>query len=88
MKCLLKKLVLLLIIVGGLNWGLVGLMHFNLVEKLLGADTMPTRVVYGLVGLASLMKLMCLCKGGCCKSSCDKDGSDKGGCCSSSGNCH
>lgn len=45
---------LLLIIVGGLNWGLVGLFDFNLVEALFGEASALSRVVYTLVGLAAL----------------------------------
>jgi len=41
----------LLLVVGGLNWGLVGLFNFNLVTMLLGSMPMVERVVYILVGL-------------------------------------
>lgn len=47
----------LLVIVGALNWGLVGIFQFNLVESLLGEGTTATRIVYGLVGVAALAKL-------------------------------
>ena len=44
-----------LTLVGGLNWGLVGFFQYNLVESVLGDMTMaPTRVVYALVGLSAL----------------------------------
>jgi uncharacterized membrane protein YuzA (DUF378 family) len=42
-----------LVVVGALNWGLVGTIHFNLVSTLFGA-TIITSVVYCLVGLAGL----------------------------------
>lgn len=45
---------MLLLIVGGLNWGLIGLFDFNLVASLFGPMTLVSRVVYGLVGLAGL----------------------------------
>jgi uncharacterized membrane protein YuzA (DUF378 family) len=45
---------LVLMIVGGLNWGLVGLFNTDLVATLFGANTMPSRAVYVLVGLAAL----------------------------------
>jgi hypothetical protein len=46
---------LVLIVVGGLNWGLVGLFNFDLVAKTVGALSMPlARVVYVLVGVAAL----------------------------------
>lgn len=47
-------LALILVIVGGLNWGLVGLMGLDLVAKLFGAGSGLTTIVYDLVGLAGL----------------------------------
>ena len=44
----------LLVIVGGVNWGLVGLMNFNLVEMLLGSMPMVVKLVYVLVGVAAV----------------------------------
>ena len=44
----------LLLVVGGLNWGLVGLLHFNLVGTLLGDATIISRLVYIVVGLCAL----------------------------------
>ncbi|MGC2639078.1 MAG: DUF378 domain-containing protein [Acidobacteriaceae bacterium] len=43
-----------LLIVGGLNWGLFGSMHFDLVATLLGSFSAISRVVYVLVGLAAV----------------------------------
>lgn len=45
---------MLLLIVGGVNWGLVGLFDFDLVAYLFGAQTGLSRVVYTLVGLSAL----------------------------------
>jgi uncharacterized membrane protein YuzA (DUF378 family) len=50
----LDMLVTLLVIVGGLNWGLVGAFNFNLVDTLLGAGSMLAKVVYIAVGLAAV----------------------------------
>lgn len=44
----------ILVLVGGLNWGLVGIFDYNLVASLFGADSALTRIVYSLVGLAAL----------------------------------
>ena len=66
----LDMLAWILLVVGGLNWGLVGLVNFNLVDTLLGADSMATMIVYTLVG-ASAVYAICRWKG-CCKSSCSK----------------
>ena len=50
-----------LLIVGGLNWGLVALAEFDLVATLVGLDFGETnaasRVVYGLVGLAAVYQI-------------------------------
>lgn len=43
-----------LLVIGGLNWGLVGLFNFDLVATLLGELSSASRVVYGLVGLAAI----------------------------------
>lgn len=45
---------LILVLVGALNWGLVGLFNLDLVALLFGAMTMISRVVYVLVGLAAI----------------------------------
>jgi uncharacterized membrane protein YuzA (DUF378 family) len=44
----------LLVIVGGLNWGLVGLANLNLVDMILGAMPLLSRLVYVLVGLSAV----------------------------------
>lgn len=44
--------------VGGLNWGLVGLFNYNLVESLLGSVAGAANVVYVLVGLAAVYTLV------------------------------
>lgn len=45
---------LILLIVGGLNWGLVGLFNFDLVAAIFGEMTALARLVYVLVGLAAI----------------------------------
>lgn len=53
---ILKLISLVLVIVGDLNWLLVGLFNFNLVTALLGDGTLST-IVYVLVGLAALYSI-------------------------------
>ena len=48
---------LILLIVGGLNWGLVGALDIDLVAALFGSGSMASRVVYILVGLAAVWGL-------------------------------
>ncbi len=45
---------MVLLIVGGINWGLIGLMNIDLVAVLLGEATVASRVVYMAVGLSGL----------------------------------
>lgn len=45
---------LVLIIIGGINWGLVGFFDYNLVDAIFGAGSFLARTVYGLVGLAAI----------------------------------
>lgn len=45
---------LLLVIIGGLNWGLVGLFEFNLVDFLFGEGSILSRIIYILVGIGAL----------------------------------
>lgn len=45
---------LVLVVVGGLNWGLVGLMDLDVVSALLGDASSLSRVVYVLVGLSAV----------------------------------
>lgn len=47
---------LLLVIIGALNWGLIGGFEFNAVETVLGTG-MLTRIVYAVVGVAGLLVL-------------------------------
>lgn len=49
-----EKLTLWLTIIGGINWGLVGLFGFNLVAALFGDMTILSRTVYLLVGLSAI----------------------------------
>ena len=43
-----------LVIVGGINWGLVGWLNYNLVDTIFGEGSMLARAVYAIVGVAAL----------------------------------
>jgi hypothetical protein len=45
---------LVLVIIGGLNWGLLGFFSFNLVAALFGNSSMISNIIYDLIGLSSL----------------------------------
>jgi len=64
------KIIGLLAGIGALNWGLVGIFQVDLVAKLLGIMTGPARIVYGIIGVAGLLKLLSLVK--CCP--CQREG--------------
>jgi len=49
-----RLIALALVVIGGLNWGLVGLMDLDLVAALLGKKSTLTKIVYVLVGLSAL----------------------------------
>ena len=53
-KTTLDWVALILVIVGGLNWGLVGLLNLDLVAAIFGAGSLLAQIVYILVGLAAL----------------------------------
>jgi len=53
---------LILVIIGGLNWGLVGIFNFDLVAAIFGAMSILSRIVYILVGLSALYVLVILGK--------------------------
>lgn len=48
---------IILLIVGGLNWGLVGFLQFDLVATIFGEASVLSRIVYGLVGISALYVL-------------------------------
>lgn len=48
---------LIITIVGAVNWGLIGVLDFNLVTFLFGTGTLITRIVYILVGICGLYLL-------------------------------
>ena len=69
-SCVVCKIVGLLVAIGAINWGLVGIFQVDLVAKLLGEMSGPARVVYGIIGVAGVLKVLSLFK--CCP--CQKDG--------------
>lgn len=43
-----------ILIIGGINWGLIGLFNFDLVSTIFGVMSAASRVIFGLVGLSAL----------------------------------
>lgn len=56
---ILKKITLVIAIIGALNWGLIGIANFNLVETLFGTGTFTT-IIYILVGVSGLFNISIL----------------------------
>jgi uncharacterized protein len=54
----LNILTLILVVVGGVNWGLVGLFNFDLVATIFGASSILSRLVYILVEISALWQLV------------------------------
>lgn len=54
----LDVIVAALLVVGGLNWGLVGLFNFDLVAAIFGGGAALARIVYIVVGLSALYQAM------------------------------
>ncbi len=50
----------ILLVVGGLNWGLVGFANFDLVAAVCGAGTVYARIIYALVGLSAVYQVVTL----------------------------
>ncbi len=75
-KCVGSMIMWGLLIIGGLNWGLVGIFNWDLVAAIFGDMSVVSRIVYILVAVAALGTLV----GGCCCKKC-KGGSCAGGAC-------
>ena len=65
MKCV-RFIVLLLLVIGALNWGLVGFFQYDVIAEVFGGMmNMAARVVYAIIGIAGLIGLKFLCKSSC-----------------------
>lgn len=59
----LQRTTLAIIIIGGINWGLIGFFQFDLVAAIFGGQTSAlSRIIYGIVGLSALYNLTLLFK--------------------------
>ncbi len=54
-----QKIALVFTIIGAINWGLIGLFNFNLVETLFGTS-MLSAIIYMIVGIAGIINIMLL----------------------------
>ena len=58
----LQKICLCITIIGGINWGLVGLLDYNLVDSLFGEGSVIAKVIYVLVGISALFAITTVVK--------------------------
>lgn len=56
-KDMVETVAMILVIIGGLNWGLVGLLNMNVVELLFASVPILVQIVYVLVGISALYML-------------------------------
>ena len=54
---LIQKIALVFTIIGAINWGLIGLFNFNLVESIFGTS-MLSAIIYMIVGIAGIINIM------------------------------
>lgn len=57
---ILKIIALILCIIGSVNWGLIGLLNFNLVETLFGVGSLISIIIYILVGVSGFISIITL----------------------------
>ena len=53
----LQKVALVFTIIGALNWGLIGIFDFNLVDAIFGTASVLSRIIYTLVGITGLINI-------------------------------
>lgn len=57
---IIDTIALILVIIGAINWGLIGLFNFNLVDTIFGTMSIISRIIYSLVGIAGLWSIKLL----------------------------
>jgi len=57
---IIDTIALILVIIGAINWGLIGLFNFNLVDTIFGAASALSRIIYSLVGISGLWSIKLL----------------------------
>lgn len=68
MPAIVGKIAYILIVIGAINWGLVGLLNLDLVATIFGSIPLLAKIIYILVGVSGLYALFCMItkKGSCC----------------------
>ncbi len=68
---ILKWMTYSLIVIGAINWGLIGAFNFDLVSFLFGEMTVLTRIVYATVGACALINFLLMLRDNCECTSCN-----------------
>lgn len=53
----LQKICLVFTIIGGINWGLIGLLDFNIIDAIFTAGSVISRIIYSIVGITSIINI-------------------------------
>lgn len=56
----LQKIALVLLIIGGINWGLVGLFDLNIVTSIFGDKTLLEKIIYLIIAISSIISISTL----------------------------
>ena len=51
---IIDKIALILVVIGAINWGLIGIFKFNLVDTIFGTMSIISRIIYTLVGISGV----------------------------------
>ena len=57
---IIQKILLVITIIGGINWLLIGLFDFNLVRFIVMDNDVASRIIYSIVGIASVINIALL----------------------------
>ena len=57
---IIDTIALILVIVGAINWGLIGFFNVNLVDTIFGTMSIISRIIYALVGISGLWSIKLL----------------------------
>ena len=52
-----QKILLVITIIGAINWGLIGILDFNLVDTIFGVNSLFSRIIYSLVEICGLINI-------------------------------
>ncbi len=64
--CWYRFLAILLVVIGALNWGLIGVFQLDLISNIFGGmDSTGARVIFAVIGLSGIYCISCLCCTNC-----------------------